>query len=176
MRALVETKIKGLRLRFAEAKDVEVIRDFIHALAVYEHLETEMKASSAQLTETLFGVKPYAEVILAEIEGKAVGFALFFHNYSTFLGKPGIYLEDLFVLPEVRGEGIGTALLCYIAKIALERGCGRFEWSVLDWNEPAIKIYQSMGAESLNEWIGQRVTGDVLERLAERFSNEFEKG
>jgi GNAT superfamily N-acetyltransferase len=139
--------------------------------AVAEDLATVV-VDPATLAGHLFGPRPMAEVLLAEVPGDAgpepAGFALFFHNFSTFLGRPGIYLEDLFVRPEMRGRGIGATLLAHLARVAVERGCGRFEWSVLDWNEPAIGFYRSLGAEPLAEWTVFRVAGDALIRLAER--------
>ena len=135
------------------------------ALAEYEKLSHEVVATEAALAQTLFGERPAAEVLLAEEGGRAVGFALFFQNYSTFLGKPGIYLEDLFVEPAQRGKGLGKALLQAVARLAVERGCGRFEWAVLDWNTPAIGFYESLGARPLNDWTVMRVTGEALRKL-----------
>ncbi|HTM03068.1 MAG TPA: GNAT family N-acetyltransferase [Vicinamibacterales bacterium] len=146
--------------------DVPVIVDLIRALAKYERLEHEMVATEDDILHALFGPRPYAEVILAREDDDTVGYALFFHNYSTFRGKAGIYLEDLFVLPERRGHGYGRALLVALARIAIERGCARYEWSVLDWNQPAIGFYRRMGAEVMEEWRICRVTGDALARLA----------
>lgn len=152
----------------ATADDVEDILKFIRELAVYEKLEHEVTATEEQLRTTLFGKNPAAEVLLIEEEpsGARVGFALFFQNYSTFLAKPGIYLEDLYVQPSKRGKGYGKKLLAHIAKLAVERGCGRFEWSVLDWNTPALDFYKSIGAVPLSEWTAQRLTGDALKNLA----------
>jgi GNAT superfamily N-acetyltransferase len=146
--------------------DVPVIVGLIRALATYERLEHEMVATEDDIRRALFGPRPYAEVILARDGSDTVGYALFFHNYSTFRGKPGIYLEDLFVLPERRGHGYGRALLVALARIAVERGCARYEWSVLDWNAQAIGFYRRMGAEVMEEWRICRVTGDALARLA----------
>lgn len=153
-------------IRTATADDVPVIRDFILALARYERLEHQVTADEDQLRTVLFGPRPAAEVLLVEEAGRPVGFAVFFHNFSTFLGKPGLHLEDLFVLPEARGRGLGKALLRHLARIAVERGCGRFEWTVLDWNTPSIGFYRSQGAEVLPDWRICRVTGDALTRLA----------
>lgn len=139
---------------------------FIRELAVYERLEHQVVATQADLTTALFGTRPYAEVVFACLDGREVGFALFFHNFSTFLGKPGIYLEDLFVRPESRGRGIGKRLLAWLAALALERGCGRLEWAVLDWNEPSIGFYKGLGAVALDDWMTMRLTGNALERLA----------
>jgi GNAT superfamily N-acetyltransferase len=138
----------------------------IRALASYEKLSHEAVATTAQLRRTLFGRKPAAEVLLAQVNGRVVGFALFFQNYSTFLGKPGIYLEDLFVEPEMRGRGIGKRLLASVARLAVKRRCGRFEWAVLDWNTPSIEFYRSFGARPLNDWTVFRLTGKELRKLA----------
>lgn len=157
-----------LNLRVATPADVPVILSFIRDLAEYERLSHQVVADAARLEETLFGARPYAEVIIAEWRGEAAGFALFFHNYSTFLARPGIYLEDLFVRPAYRKHGIGKALLIQLARLAVERGCGRLEWSVLDWNEPAIGFYKSLGAVPLDDWTVFRVTGEALPALAAR--------
>jgi GNAT superfamily N-acetyltransferase len=157
----------AVKLRSATVEDVETIFNLILALAQYEKLSHQVIGTSEQLKEHLFGERPYAEVILADIDSKTVGFALFFHNYSTFLTQPGIYLEDLFVLPEYRRQGIGKALITAVAKLAVERNCGRLEWSVLDWNQPAIDFYQSMGATILEEWKICRVTGTELIQLGQ---------
>lgn len=151
--------------RKAEKKDIPVIHRFIKELAKYEKLENEVVATRESLEETLFGKRPYAEVILAEVDGKEAGFVLFFHNYSTFLAKPGIYIEDLYVRTQYRGKGLGKGLLSYIAFIAIERGCGRVEWWVLNWN-PARKFYDSIGALAMNEWVVYRLTGDKMAALA----------
>lgn len=155
-------------IRFATPTDVPVIADLIRGLAEYEKLSHAVTLEEDRLGEHLFGAHPYAEVLLAEDDGVVVGFALFFHNYSTFLGQPGIYLEDLFVLPEYRGQGHGKTLLAELARLAVERGCGRLEWSVLNWNEPALRFYRSLGAKPLDEWTGYRLTGAHLEMLANR--------
>ena len=151
----------------ATAGDIADIHRLIVALAEYERLSEAVVSTEADIHTALFGVRPYAEVLLAKSGGDTVGFALFFHNFSTFLGRPGLYLEDLFVLPERRGQGIGRSLLAALARVAVDRGCGRFEWSVLDWNEPAIGFYQRMGAQVMDEWRICRVTGEALARLAE---------
>ena len=151
----------------ATEADVPAIYELIAGLADYERLSHELVATAASIHEGLFGVRPYAEVILAKDGTESVGFALFFHNYSTFLGRPGLYLEDLFVRPDRRGQGIGRQLLVALAHIAVERGCGRFEWSVLDWNESAIGFYRRMGAHVLEDWRICRVTGEALARLAQ---------
>ncbi len=153
-------------IRFATPDDVPVIAELIRALAEYERLSHEVVLDETELRAHLFGERRYAEVLLAEHEGAVVGFALFFHNYSTFLGKPGIYLEDLFVRPQQRGSGHGKALLAELARLAADRGCGRLEWSVLDWNEPSIAFYRGLGAEPLDDWTQYRLTGGALANLA----------
>jgi GNAT superfamily N-acetyltransferase len=153
-------------LRAAQPADSETIFSLIQALADYEKLSHAVAGTVNDLRDHLFGSRPYAEAILAEVDGQVVGFALFFYNYSTFLTKPGIYLEDLFVLPAYRRQGIGKALLSYVAERAAREGCGRLEWSVLDWNAPAIAFYQRMGAEILPDWRICRVMGASLERWA----------
>lgn len=155
-------------IRTATPADVPTIVSLIRALAEYEKLAHEVELDEARLREHLFGPRPFAEVLIADEAGRSVGFALFFHNYSTFLGRPGIYLEDLFVLPEYRGKGLGKALLAALAKLAVERECGRLEWAVLDWNEPSIRFYESLGAVAKKEWIIYRTTGESLAKLAER--------
>ncbi len=155
-----------ITIRSATEADVPLILEFITGLAAYEKLAHEVRATEAGLRASLFGPAPGAEVVIASVDGVPSGFALFFHNYSTFLGQRGLYLEDLFVVPEKRHFGIGKALLRHLAKLAVERGCGRFEWSVLDWNEPAIRFYRSLGARPLEDWTIFRVTGDALSRLA----------
>lgn len=153
-------------IRFAEEKDIPVILGFIRELADYEHMLDEVVATEDLLREWLFERRT-AEVLLAGEEGKTVGFALFFHNFSTFLGRGGIYLEDLFVQPEYRGRGIGKALLNRLARIAVERGCGRLEWSCLDWNRPSIDFYLSMGAQPMSDWTVYRITGQRLREMGE---------
>lgn len=153
-------------IREATEADVPLILRFIRDLAVYEKLEHKVIATEAGLRQTLFGNPRFAEVVFATFDGIEAGFALFFHNYSTFLGQPGIYLEDLFVKPEMRGRGVGKALLAHLAKLAQERGCGRVEWAVLDWNTPSIEFYKSLGAVPLSDWEIFRLTGEPLEKLA----------
>jgi len=160
------TSPNNLILRFAQADDYSVLFKLIQGLADYEKLSHAITGNALALKEHLFGSRRYIEAILAESAGQAVGFALFFHNYSTFLTKPGIYLEDLFVLPEYRRQGIGKALITKVAQIAVERDCGRLEWSVLDWNESAQEFYRSMGASILDDWRICRVTEDALTQLA----------
>ena len=157
-----------LAIRIATAADVPHILRFIRALAVYEKLEGEVVADEAQLRATLFGARPAADVIIAYAGDTPAGFALFFPNYSTFLAQPGIYLEDLYVKPHLRGKGIGLALLKRLARIASDRGCGRVEWEVLDWNEPSIQFYKKLGAVPLAEWTRYRLTVDAIEKLALR--------
>ncbi len=156
-------------IRPATRDDVPLILQFIKELAEYEKLAHEVVATEELLTETLFGAKPGAEVVLAYADGKAVGFALFFHNFSTFLGRPGLYLEDLYVKSEMRGSGIGRKILAYLAHLAKQRNCGRFEWWVLDWNKPAIDFYRKLGAKPMDEWTVQRVTGEALDKLAKEW-------
>ncbi|HEY9041802.1 MAG TPA: GNAT family N-acetyltransferase [Rheinheimera sp.] len=156
-----------INIRLATPEDVPTILAFIQGLAEYEKLADQVVATEDKLKQTLFGDKRYAEVVIAEYNQQAAGFALFFHNYSTFLAKPGIYLEDLFVLPDFRGKGLGKVLLSYLAKLAVERDCGRLEWSVLDWNQPAIDFYQAQGATMLHDWRINRVTGENLKALAQ---------
>jgi GNAT superfamily N-acetyltransferase len=153
-------------IRPATRADIPIILELIRGLAEYERLAHECVATEAALDATLFGERPGAEVIIALADGTPAGFALFFHNYSTFLAKRGIYLEDLFVQPASRGRGIGKALLSHLAKIAVDRDCGRLEWSVLDWNVDAIRFYESLGAKAMDEWTVYRVTGEALGRLA----------
>ena len=155
-----------LSIRPATAADLPLIAQFIRDLADYERLADEVRFDEAVLGDRLFGARPYAEVLIGEIDGAPQGFALFFHNFSTFEGKPGIYLEDLFVRPEARGSGLGKALLKRLAALAVERDCARLEWSVLDWNEPSIQFYKALGAKAMDEWTIYRVDGDALGELA----------
>jgi GNAT superfamily N-acetyltransferase len=155
-----------ITIRPAAEHEVPVILQFIRDLAQYEHLEHQVVATEAMLSEVLFGPRPYAEVVFACRAGEPVGFALFFHNFSTFLGRPGIYLEDLFVRPQARGHGVGRRLLTWLAAEAVRRNCGRLEWSVLDWNEPSIRFYRNLGAVLMDEWKIFRVTGPALSQLA----------
>ncbi|WP_152221725.1 GNAT family N-acetyltransferase [Pseudomonas sp. SCB32] len=155
-------------LRPAVPADIPLILELITELADYERLVHEVKADAQRMHDHLFGPRPYAEVLIGEVDGEPQGFALFFHNYSTWLSQPGIYLEDLFVRPASRGAGLGKALLTELARLAVERGCGRLEWSVLDWNEPAIGFYESLGARPQDEWTVYRLTGDALRDLAHK--------
>jgi len=158
----------SLTIREATRADVPLILTFIRELAEYEKLLHEVEATEADLAETLFGSTPRAEVVIAESEGSAAGFALFFHNYSTFAGRPGIYLEDLYVRPAARGKGVGRALLAHLADLALARGCARLEWAVLDWNRAAIAFYESLGARAMDEWTVYRLSGETLRRASAR--------
>jgi GNAT superfamily N-acetyltransferase len=153
-------------IRSATSADLPLIADLIRALAGYEKLADEVRFDEAVLGEKLFGPRPYAEVLIGEVDGAPRGFALFFHNFSTFEGKPGIYLEDLFVMPEARGVGLGKALLAELAKLTVERDCARLEWAVLDWNAPSIGFYQALGARLMDEWTVMRVDGQALGALA----------
>lgn len=156
----------SLSIRPAERADLDIIAEFIRDLADYERLAHEVRFDEAVLGDRLFGARPYAEVLIGEIDGAPQGFALFFHNFSTFEGKPGVYLEDLFVRPEARGSGLGKALLQQLAALAVERDCARLEWAVLDWNEPSIAFYKLLGAKMMDEWTGMRVDGAALYSLA----------
>jgi GNAT superfamily N-acetyltransferase len=162
---MTETR-PAFRIERATERDVPLILRLIKELAEYERMSADVTATEQGLRETLFGAHPAAEVIIGFADETPAGFALFFQNYSTFLGKPGLYLEDLFVVPEFRGHGYGKALLQRLAAIAVERGCGRFEWAVLDWNEPAIGFYKKLGATPMHEWTVFRVAGDALPTLA----------
>ena len=154
------------RIDAATKADVAVLLGLVRALADYEQLASMVVATEALLRESLFAANPAAEAALARVDGRPVGFALWFHNFSTFLGRRGLYLEDLFVEPEFRGQGIGRQLLAHVASIAVERDCGRMEWAVLDWNETATGAYRAVGAEPMDEWTIYRLTGDPLRRLA----------
>lgn len=153
-------------LRAATPADVPTILRFVRELAEYEREPDAVKATEADLQRVLFGARPYAEAIIAEEGANPLGFAIFFHNFSTWEGKLGVYLEDLYVTPDARGKGVGKALLARLAAIAVERDCARLEWAVLDWNAPAIGFYRSLGAVSMDEWTVNRVTGDALKKLA----------
>jgi GNAT superfamily N-acetyltransferase len=160
------TQPSSIEIAPATPADVPMVLALITALAEYEKLRHEVVATEASLHQALFGSKPGAEAVIARADGTAAGFALFFHNFSTFMGKQGLYLEDLFVLPEFRGRSIGKALLQYLAQLALQRDCARFEWAVLDWNRPARDFYEALGAEAKSDWIIHRVSGPALQRLA----------
>src|SRR5438128_305077 len=160
----------NFEIRKATERDVPVIASFIRQLAEYERLSDAAVMTQEDLRHSLFGERAVAEVLLGYSEDKPVAFAVFFHNFSTFLGRPGLYLEDLFVIPEMRGRGFGRAMLVHLAKIARERNCGRFEWAVLDWNEPAIEFYKRLGAVAMSDWTIFRMTGDALDRLSKERS------
>jgi GNAT superfamily N-acetyltransferase len=155
-----------VQIRFGDLADVPLIADLIRGLARYEKLEHEVTMTEEKLTDSLFGERRYAETLIAEDDRQPVGFALFFHNFSTFLARPGIYLEDLFVIPEQRGRGVGRALLERLAQVAVDRGCGRLEWAVLNWNQDAIRFYERLGAKPNSEWTVYRLTGEPLRALA----------
>ena len=156
------------KIRPAIEEDATFILSLIKELAEYEHLSHEVVATENDLCQTLFGERPFAETLIGEYEGAPISFALFFHNYSTFIGKPGIYLEDLYVRPAYRGKDFGSKMLAYIAALAKERNCGRFEWSVLNWNTPAIRTYEKLGANPMKDWILYRLNGSALDRLADK--------
>ena len=157
-----------IQIRPATEADVPLILHFVRELAAFEREPDAVEATEPMLAAALFGERPYAEAVIADADGAPAGFALYFHNFSTWTGKPGLYLEDLYVTPEARGAGVGAALLRHLAGIALDRGCGRFEWSVLDWNQPAIDFYRAKGAVGMDEWRIQRVSGAALATLAGR--------
>jgi GNAT superfamily N-acetyltransferase len=158
---------KKMKIRSATPEDIPTILQLIRDLATYERAPDEVTATEKQLNEVLFGERPTAEVVLAFEDDQPAGFAVFFHNFSTWLGRPGLYLEDLFVKPEMRGKGYGRALLAHLARIARDRGCGRMEWAVLDWNEPAIQFYRALGAKPMHEWTVFRLTRDEILKLGE---------
>jgi GNAT superfamily N-acetyltransferase len=155
-----------ISIRAVREHEVDLVLTFIRELAEYERLADQVTATRDDIHKALFGPRPYAEAVLGCIDGEPCGFALFFHNFSTFLGKPGLYLEDLYVRPVARGRGLGSHMLAWLARLALERGCGRFEWAVLDWNEPALKVYRGLGARAADDWTMYRVTGKALADLA----------
>jgi GNAT superfamily N-acetyltransferase len=159
------TPVPGVYFRFASREDVPVLLALIRELAEFEHLLDQVRADEATLSEELFGARRVAEVLLAEERSEVLAFAVYFHNFSTFVGRAGLYLEDLYVRPAARGRGIGRALIRFVAKIAVERNCGRFEWSVLDWNTHAIRFYRSLGSVAMSDWTVQRVTGSALKDL-----------
>jgi len=156
------------KIRPAIEEDAAVILSLIKELAEYEHLSHEVVATENDIRKTLFGDRPFAETLIGEYEGLPISFALFFHNFSTFVGKPGIYLEDLYVQPAHRGKGFGSKMLAHIAALARERDCGRFEWSVLNWNTPAIRTYEKLDASPMKEWILYRLSGEALNKLADK--------
>ena len=166
---------KNFYIKFACEDDIPLILDFIKGLAQYEKLEHEVVATETQLRDTLFGKQAYAEVIIGYYEKRPVSFALFFYNYSTFLGKPGIHLEDLYVIPEMQGKGFGKNMLLFVARLAVERDCGRLEWNVLNWNEPAIRFYQAIGAQAMEEWTSYRLDGQALTQIFDASSTANKK-
>lgn len=168
MKEMINTKVENFKIRFAEEKDTKLILDFIKELADYEKLLNEVVATEEILHDSLF-VRKKAEVIIGEYASKPIGFALFFYNFSTFLGKPGIYLEDLYVKPEMRGKGLGKIMLSFLGKLAVKRNCGRLEWWCIDWNEPSIKFYKEVGAKPMDEWTVYRVDDSELKNLADKF-------
>lgn len=169
---MIATALPDFVLREARAEDCGLILALIRELAEYEKLSHEVVATEEVLRETLFGEHPRGEVVIGEFQGEAVGYALFFHNFSTFTGRPGIYLEDIYVKPEMRGRGYGKCLLTYVARLAIERKCSRMEWSVLDWNEPSIRFYRSLGAVAMDEWTVQRLAGSALDEVAAMFEKQ----
>jgi len=169
MRTMIDTNLQDLKLRFAEINDVPLILGFIKELAEYENMSNDVVVTEDVLRESIFERK-MAEVIIGEYKNKPVGFALFFHNFSTFLGRPGIYLEDLYVKPEMREKGIGKVILSYLAKLTIDRKCGRLEWCCLDWNEPSIKFYKQLGAVPMDDWIVHRLSHEALETMASGFA------
>lgn len=160
-------KTSNFVIRSANENDVAAILSLIKDLAEYEKLSHEVTATEDDIRQSLFGDRPVAEALIGELDGVPIGFALFFYNFSTFLGKPGIYLEDLYVKPDYRSNGFGRKMLACIARLATERNCGRFEWSVLDWNKPAIRTYERLNARPMKEWVLYRLTGDALDKLAQ---------
>ena len=168
---MAESHLRNFAIRPAGPADVPVILSLIRDLAEYERLSHEVEATAECLGRNLFGERQYAEALIGELRGKPVAFAVYFHNFSTFLGRPGLYLEDLFVKPKARGLGIGGAILRRLARIAVERDCGRLEWSVLDWNTPALAFYESLGAIPMADWTIHRVAGDALRTVAESEGN-----
>jgi GNAT superfamily N-acetyltransferase len=161
----IKKNLKDFKIRFANENDADLILDFIKQLAIYEKRLNQVIATKADIKEVLFKRK-IAEAVIGEYKGEPVSFAIFLYNFSTFIGKPGIYIEDLYVNPEIRGKGIGTIMFAFLAKLAIDRKCGTLEWSVLNWNEPSIKFYKKIGAEPKSEWTIYRITGHVLEELA----------
>ncbi|MDP6413874.1 MAG: GNAT family N-acetyltransferase [Gammaproteobacteria bacterium] len=167
----ISTSLKDFVIRDASSDDCDLILSFIKELAEYEKLSHEVVATAEMLQNSLFGEQAYAEVLIGEFEAKPVAYALFFHNFSTFTGRPGIYLEDIYVTPKMRGKGFGKCLLAYIARLAVERNCTRVEWSVLDWNEPSLQFYRSIGAIPMDGWTVQRLHGSALEAFSAQFES-----
>jgi len=171
MPTFINTNLTDFKLRFATTHDVSLILGFIKELADYENMSDDVVATEEVLRESLFE-RNIAEVIIGEYKNEPIGFALFFHNFSTFLGKPGIFLEDLYVQPEMRGKGIGKIILSFLAKLAIDRKCGRLEWCCLDWNEPSIKFYKQLGASSMDDWTVYRLDDEALDQLASGFGGK----
>jgi GNAT superfamily N-acetyltransferase len=155
-----------ISIRAVREHEIDLVLQFIRELAEYERLAHEVTATRENIHAALFGSRPYAEAVFGCINEEPCGFALFFHNFSTFVGKPGLYLEDLYVRPDARGQGLGSRMLAWLARLAVDRGCGRFEWAVLDWNEPALRVYRALGARAADDWTLHRVTGEALQQLA----------
>ena len=168
------TPVRDLYFRFATRDDIELLLALIRELAEFEHLLDHVSADAATLSEELFGTRRVTEVVIAELEAEPVGFAVYFHNFSTFVGRKGLYLEDLYVRPHARGRGVGRWLVSFIASIAVARNCGRFEWAVLDWNTRAIDFYRGLGAVPMSDWTVQRVTGDALQQLGRHVFSKVE--
>jgi GNAT superfamily N-acetyltransferase len=168
MNSLIDTKVQYYKLRFAEERDVPLLLQLIKELAGYEQMSQLVAADEETLRQSLFERRT-AEAVIGEYEGRPAGYSLFFHNISTFLGRPGIYVEDLYIKPELRGRGLGKAMLSFLAKLAVERHCGRMEWACLDWNKPSIGFYQSLGAKAMDEWTVYRMTEQDLTKLADEF-------
>lgn len=166
---LIDTNIENFKIRKAGKEDISIVLEFIKELAEYEKMTDDVVATEEILEESLFTQK-VAEVVFGEYNGEPVGFALFFHNFSTFIGRPGIYLEDIFIRPEARGKGFGKIMISYVAKVAKERNCGRLEWACLDWNTPSIEFYKSIGAIPMEEWTVYRAKEDTISKLAEGFT------
>lgn len=169
MNKIIDTRLEDFKIRFAEIDDVPLILEFIKGLAKYEKMSDHVVVTEKMLEESLFK-EERAEVIIGEYKEEPVAFALFFHNFSTFVGKPGLYLEDIYVYEEMRGLGLGKIMLSFLAKLAVERNCGRFEWSCLKWNEPSIEFYKSFGSKPMDEWVTFRLDGEELEELGETLS------
>jgi GNAT superfamily N-acetyltransferase len=167
MKRIVHTRVKGFTIRFADENDSRIVLDMVKELATYEKLERSFEATEKLFCESLFE-RGVAETLIGEYEGKPVAYAIFFHNFSSFVGRIGIYIEDIYVRPEMRAKNFGQAMFAYIAKLAIERRCGRLEWSCLDWNKPSIAFYKKMGAKRLDDWTMYRLSGDALERMAKK--------
>ena len=167
MKKTAQTRINGFTIRFAEENDARIVLDMVRELAAYEKLVDNLEATEELFSESLFQ-RGVAEALIGEYEGKPVGYAIFFHNFSSFTGRIGLYIEDIYVKPEMRGKGFGRAMFAYIAKLAVERKCGRLEWSCLDWNKPSIAFYEKMDAKRLEDWTMYKLSGDALQRMARK--------